>query len=65
MEREGLKVHIYKLENALLIEKLQNAERLESNKEIREYEKKVYEEQISKLKTELEGSKKKKGLFGK
>lgn len=32
VEREGLKVHIYKLENALLIEKLQNAERLESNK---------------------------------
>lgn len=63
MERESSKLHIYKLENALLIEKLQNAEKLESNKEIREHEKKFFEEEIRKLKVEIENSKKKKGFF--
>lgn len=54
---------MFKLENALLIEKLQNAEKLESNKEIREFEKRAYEEQIAQLKAEKNSPKKKKGFL--
>lgn len=49
VELENFKQHVFKLENALLIEKLQCAEKEEFMKERAERERKTYDDKIQKL----------------